>query len=240
MAGREEARAPVLLEFRQAQGGRAVELRQDRESVKHQRFVETGWRRGLPLKGPSAVGLRSRSLFCFCSRFDLCRAVPLKGAAETFFKTDLRIVAEEFARLPDVGLGVANVAVAGWFVLGFEFLAGYFRKELSCLVQRESVACPDVERFAGNTGGLARKKISLDGVFHVREVAGLLAVPKDDRLRLFQKTHAQFRQDAGVRRAGILARPENIEVAERNIFESVTAAKRLRVEFADEFSDAIG
>ena len=141
----------------------------------------------------------------------------------------------------DVGLRIANVAVARRIVLRFEFLAGDFvRAARTVWFSVNAAAGPDVEDFAGNVGSLAGQKIGLHGIVDEREIAGLLAIAKNHGLRLFQEARAEFRQDAGVGRAGILARTENIEVAERDIFEAIAAAERLRVKFADKFGDAVG
>src|SRR5262249_23651438 len=45
---------------------------------------------------------------------------------------------------------------------------------------------------------------------------------------------------AGVGRTWILARAEDVEVAEADVLQSIHTAERLRVEFADVFGDAVG
>ena len=55
-----------------------------------------------------------------CLKLGLLGAtIPVKGAAQAFFKIDLRVIAEEIAGLRDVRLRIANVAVARGIVLGF-------------------------------------------------------------------------------------------------------------------------
>src|ERR1700674_328066 len=67
----------------------------------------------------SVPAARHRSLlFCFCLGMDT--AIPLARAAEAFLETHVRVIAEDFARLCDVRLRIANVTIARRIVLGFE------------------------------------------------------------------------------------------------------------------------
>src|SRR5271168_1717990 len=111
--------------------------------------------------GPSDAIPRNRSLFGFCFCFGLCRAIPREGAAETFFKSDLWIVAEEFPGLCDIRLRIADVAVTRRLVFRFEFLTGNFGKQLKSFVQRKTATGPHVEGFAGNVGSFASEEICL-------------------------------------------------------------------------------
>ena len=65
-------------------------------------------------------------LFSLGSGLGLRGAVPLVGAREAFLKRDFRGVAEEVAGLGNVGLRIANVAVARRIVLRGDFLTGDF------------------------------------------------------------------------------------------------------------------
>ncbi len=108
------------------------------------------------------------------------------------------------------------------------------------MIQGESAARAHVENLARNVWRFTREQIGLDSVLDIREIASLLAVTEDHRLRLFQESGAEFCKYARIGRAGILPGPENIEVAERNVFEAVHAAKRLRIQLADVLRDAVG
>src|SRR5882757_1289743 len=97
-----------------------------------------------------------------------------------------------------------------------------------------------VEDFAGDVGGVERQQVGLHCIFDIGEIAGLFAVAEDHRLRFFQRSVAELGENSGVRRAGILARAEHVEIAQADIFEAVTAAKGLEVKFADILCHAVG
>ena len=125
-------------------------------------------------------------------------------------------------------------------MLGFEARAGNFSEKLDHLIQGHPAADPDVENLAGNIGRFAGEQIGLHGVFDVCEIAGYPAVAKNHRLRFVEKSAAEFGEHTGIRRAGILARTEHVEVAQANVLQAVAAAEGLEVELADEFRDAVG
>src|SRR5579859_4079510 len=114
---------------------------------------------GLLFKSPSARILSNCSLFGFGFCLGLRRAVPGKCAVQTFFKTDWRIKAEELACLRDIGLRIANVAVARWLILRLELLARNFCEELERLVQGKAAASSDVESLSGNVGSFTSEEI---------------------------------------------------------------------------------
>src|SRR5580700_940733 len=65
-------------------------------------------------------------LFSFGSGLGLRGAVPLVSARKALLKRDFRGVAEEVAGLRNVGLRIANVAVARRIVLRGDFVTGDF------------------------------------------------------------------------------------------------------------------
>jgi len=79
----------------------------------------------------------------------------------------------------------------------------------------------------------------LHRVVNVGEVARLFAVAENSRLSILQKRRAKLRQHSGIRRTGILPRPENVEVAERGVLQAVAAAKRLKVKLANVFRNSV-
>src|SRR5260370_27520939 len=73
----------------------------------------------------------------------------------------------------------------------------------------------------------------------VGEGARVFAVYENHRLRIFQNRRAEFRKHAGVWRTGILSRPKDVEITERDVFQSVTSAKCLAVKLANVLGDAV-
>src|SRR5580704_10893397 len=154
--------------------------------------------------------------------------VPLEGAAEAFLEIDGGGVAEEIACGGDVGLRIADVALAVRVVLGFHWVTGNLAKELDDFVQGEAASDTDVENFAGDVARRFKgEQVGLHGVFNVGEIARLFAVAKNDRSRFVERGGAEFCEHAGIGRAGILARAENVEIAKAYVFEAVTAAEGL-------------
>ena len=119
-------------------------------------------------------------------------AIPLESPHQTFFKVHLRVVMQKFARLRNVGLRIADVAIAWRVVFGLQARTGNFRKCCQDLVQRNSSASTNVEYFSGNIGRFAGQKVCLHRVLDESEVAGLLPVAENDWLRFFQKRGAEF------------------------------------------------
>src|SRR5712692_4550564 len=58
-------------------------------------------------------------------------------------------------------------------------------------------------------------------------------------MRIFQECRTEFGQHTRIRRTGILARPKDVEITERDVFQTVTVPKGLPVKLADVFRDAI-
>src|SRR5205814_9693996 len=106
-------------------------------------------------------------------------------------------------------------------------------------IQRNAPANANVENFSGNIGRVTSQKVRLDSVLHVGKVPRLLAISEDDWRRVFQERRAELRKHAGIRRAGILPRPKDIEITQRHVFENVTAPDRLPVKLAHELRDPI-
>src|SRR5690348_3346603 len=166
-------------------------------------------------------------------------AVPLPSASQAFFKIDARLVTEDFPAQGDVRLRVADVSCARRFVFRANSFAGDLLQKLENLIERDARPGADIEDPAGSLASLAGAKRRVDDVVHIGEVAGLLPIPEHDGLRVFNDRQHEARKHAGVLGGRILARAEDIEISQRNVFESVVAAKDLPIKFAYEFRDAV-
>ena len=110
--------------------------------------------------------------------------VPLPGALETFFELDARLVAKDFARQRNVGLRIADVAVARRIVAWPEssvpvIFSSSFRTSFSVI--RAPVPPLKTIPEAPNLR-LAGSQSLIHHVFDVGEIARLLAVAINDRL----------------------------------------------------------
>src|ERR1700686_3749946 len=88
-----------------------------------------------------------QSLLRLCRGSRLGRAIPLVGAAQSFFEYDLRFVAEQFLRLSDISLGIANVSIARRLVLRLKRLAANFSKHANDLIQGHASTHAYIENF---------------------------------------------------------------------------------------------
>jgi len=144
-------------------------------------------------------------------------------------EADLRLVAEEFFGLRDVGVGMPHVArprvVVNWVDISAEDVV----KRVDEFVNRDAAAGADVERFASYVA-LGGEDIRLNGVVDEREVTGLLAVTVDDGALPVEHQRDELRDDRGVVAVGVLTRAEDVEVAERGRVD-VVEVTRLECEF---------
>ena len=83
------------------------------------------------------------------------------------------------------------------------------------------LAARDVEHLARGARRGAGQQVRLDGVVDVAEVARLLAVAVDGRRAPLQRRRDEVRDDRRVLRLRILARAEDVEVAQRHRLEAV-------------------
>src|SRR5256885_15546906 len=118
-------------------------------------------------------------------------------------------------------------------MFGFELLPGDLAEECHRLIQREASAHADIENFAGNVGRLARQDVRVHCVLYVREVTRLFSIAKNNRLALLEKRRAELCEHTGVRGAGVLPRPKNIKITQRDVFHPIAPAKGLRVKLTD-------
>ena len=108
------------------------------------------------------------------------------------------------------------------------------------MIQRNARSGADVDDFSAGGGGFAGQQISLHHVFDVGEVAGLLAIAVDQGFGIFQERGAEFREHAGIRRAGVLARAENVEVPKTDVLQSINTAEDVGVKLTHVFGYAVG
>src|ERR1700757_2527718 len=84
--------------------------------------------------------------------------VPGPSAAETFFKLDDRLIAEDFSGERDVGLRIADVASARRIVLRLDFLTRDFFEQFNYLIQSDARAGAPVEDPSVRVFGIAGAK----------------------------------------------------------------------------------
>src|ERR1017187_1545732 len=108
-------------------------------------------------------------------------SVPLKRSAHALLKGEARGVAQVADGGGDVGLGVAHVAGAGRSVLGRDADAFQFLDQPPCLVERDAAAVAGVVHLSRNILSCGCFEVQLGHVFHEGKIAGLLAIPEDDR-----------------------------------------------------------
>ncbi len=102
------------------------------------------------------------------------------------------------------------------------------------------LAVGDVDDLTGDARGLRRAQVRVHDVGDVGEVARLFAVAVDDGALAGQQRRDEARDDAGILRAGVLPRAEDVEVAQGHRLEAVGARPHLTVELAGELRRRVG
>src|SRR5262245_2901225 len=82
------------------------------------------------------------------------------------------------------------------------------------LIERDPLANPQVDDMSGGFSGFGRAKVRVDHVRDEREIARLLAVAIYHRRNAREQGRDEFRYHAGIRRRGVLTRPEDVEIAQ--------------------------
>lgn len=150
-------------------------------------------------------------------------------------------------RLVDIGQGVSHVArsevaiarlnVAQMREAGRECRADG-REEG---VERGALADGDVVNLidGGRLGHGRGQEVGLHGVVDVAEVAASLAVAVDEDVCAAEEGGGPFGDDGGIGARGILARAEDVEIAQADAAQAVGAGEDVGVEFVDVFGDGV-
>ena len=101
------------------------------------------------------------------------------------------------------------------------------------------LAVGHVQHAAGHAGGVGGQQVGLDGVAHVAEIARLPPVAVDHRLPAGEHGRDEQRDHGRVGAVGVLPRPENVEVAQGDGFESVGGGECLAVKFRGQLGGGI-
>src|SRR5579872_2719478 len=117
----------------------------------------------------------------------------------------------------EIGEGMFHVSRTFGFVIHSARVPGQLLKNLDSFIQIHSRSSGNVEYPPGNLacGRLACQQVGAYNVVYVGKVAALFSVAKDDAALAAEHLRNKFRQHSGIRRAWILARTENVEVAQR-------------------------
>src|SRR3989442_2437247 len=137
--------------------------------------------------------------------------------------------------------GVAHVASARRVVLGFDVDADEIGDALPQRANTRCDAAPDVEHFAGDLTRrcVTREEICLDDVRDECEVARLLAVTEYHGSRAAERGGDEQRDNSAVLRLEVLARSENVEVAQDDGLKSVSAPEGLAVCLPSKFGRGV-
>src|ERR1700730_19401175 len=192
------------------------------------------------LCAPSAATSGADSQLAHAWRRLGLRRIPIPSFAQAFFEIDRRFVSKRLRGQGNIGLRVANVALARRTVFWRGLTPRESLQQLQRIVERVTPARSKIKGAAGEAWRLAGLQIRRHQMVDKREIARLLSVSKNGRLAAIAHGGYKQRKYAGVRRTGILARPKDVEIAESDEIESVGAVKYAAVEFADEFGNAVG
>src|ERR1051325_9751078 len=173
-----------------------------------------------------AEGVLSDRRLAVAARLDF--AIVVDRQPQPRFEVRVRRVADRRTDPLDGGARVAHLAHPPGRVPRRE---AYPRKVLDPLPQlsdADGFAAADVEHLAYNalSRRLARQQVGAHDVGDVDEVPRLPAVAADHRRLAAQRGEDEPRDDRCVRRRRVLARTENVEVAQRHGLKAVGGGKR--------------
>ena len=118
-----------------------------------------------------------------------------------FFEREARRVAQIADGERGIGLRIAHVAGARRSVVRGDVDAFQLLQQRPGLIERDASAVAAVVDLAGDAIGARGLQIQLGHVFHVGEVARLLAIAENRRRRAIQRGLHEEREHAGVRAA---------------------------------------
>jgi len=159
----------------------------------------------------------------------------------------MRGITQQGAGFGDVGHGVANVAgteiLVNWRLDLQRRIAGLqsVLENLQQLVQGCAFSDGDVVGLVDGfwIGCCCGQEVGLDNVVDVAEVASGFAVAIDADGLTFQDCVDPLGDDGGVGAIGVLARAENVELAQADGLELVGSGKGLGVEFVNGFGGGV-
>src|ERR1700737_2461319 len=115
-------------------------------------------------------------------------AKPVPGMFQAFFKSEARVVAQHISGPSDVRLRIANVSFAGRSVFCLCGPAGNFFEQRQRLIQSVPRASADVDGESRGAFRFACQQICFDHVSDIGEVARMLAISVDNRLRSIENS----------------------------------------------------
>jgi len=173
--------------------------------------------------------------------------IPAGGGEEAFGDAVGGGVAEEGARLGDVGDGMGDVADALGAVVGLDVGDGRVEAGEEVAQAGEELgeggrgAAGDVvDLVGGGPGRQGGALVGLDDVLDVGVVAGEGAVAVDGGRDVADEGLGEERDDRGVGAVRVLARTEDVEVAQADGGQAVERREVLREELVDVLGDGVG
>src|SRR3954470_19334641 len=126
---------------------------------------------------------------------------PISQFGQTFFKSDSRLVAENFLCMRNICKTIADVANAAFsYDLGLDILLSKNPRHLLCDIEdRVMSTAAYVQYFAGCFRSLQRKAAGARNVAHVDEIAPLFPILINKRGIVIQEPRSKNREHAGIR-----------------------------------------
>jgi hypothetical protein len=165
---------------------------------------------------------------------------PVERVPKPLFERDNRRIAEQPVRLVDIRLGILDVPDSCFLVDRSQAAADNPAHDIEQLIEGNTARGGDVDHFAGGVCRLAGAQHAVHDVGDVGEVAGLLTVALNRRRTAFEQRRGEQRDDARIGRPRILARPEYVEIADRDGLEAIELREHLAVLLGDQLLQRIG
>src|SRR5690242_10784244 len=117
--------------------------------------------------------------------------------------------------------------------------SGDLPKQMKQLVDGNAFTVCDVDSLTKTPTGFRSEHICIHRVTYVCEIAALFAVSIDHRTLPFQQSINKLRNHPRVGRTWILPGSKNIEVAQAQSLQPITAVKDLAIVLSDQFRRCI-
>src|SRR5579864_4296224 len=126
-------------------------------------------------------------------------------------------------------------------ILHVAFVADDLLQQLKSLVQVKARSRSDIEDFSSSLrgGSFRSQQVGGNDVINVGEIAALRAVAEDGRLLALQHLRDELGQHARIWRGRVLAGSKNVEVAQTDRLQAVTAVERFHVILAGQLCNRI-
>src|SRR5438445_2730399 len=167
------------------------------------------------------------------------RAVPIPGPAQAVFKIDLRLISKRLRGEGNVGLGIADIALALRAVFCLGWPPREALQQLQGVIERIAPSRAEIKGPSADPRRLTSLQIRRHYVLDEGKIARLFPVTKNQRLAAIAHGRYKPREHPGVRRARVLTRSKHVEIPQSYEIQAISAVKDAAIQLANQLGNAI-